>query len=430
MELAHRVGHQRGLLAQAGRESRLAGRGRRPRFLQCLDAATRQGNQRRVVLAERLLLVVHRGQRRQPERLAHGRQSRRLGVVALQRAAAEEQQVLREAVGDLGLATLGQAHLGQQARGESLAVDVGRQAALRLRFEECGGHGPQARQLAGGARGEAGEQLAHLRGGRTRRPAQQREHALLHAATRIGVGLERHHVRAGRGLGERGGGIGQHAGLRLRIGRPQVGRMDAVGTGERLHLAVLREQRERRHVLARQAAAQEIEQRERRPFDDGGGVAVELAHLLHQAQHGLLAGAQHAGAFGLADHVERAGALVEQGAGLQQRRRGGAVDLGALRRGLGLAHLAPQRLVGIVQGTAELIGHPGQRAQVCRHCVRCLFTQRHLQRAYPKGHAGKGGLNSSTQERHGKRGSHPSQSVLPLRGQRREERGGPTSRRS
>ena len=66
---------------------------------------------------------------------------------------------------------------------------------------------------------------------------------------------------------ERRGGVGQLGGLRLRVGLPEVGRMDAVGAGERLHFAVLREQRERRHVLAGQAAAQEIEQRERRAFD-------------------------------------------------------------------------------------------------------------------------------------------------------------------
>ena len=126
----------------------------------------------------------------------------------------------------------------------------------------------------------------------------------------------------------------------MRVGLPEVGRMDAVGARERLHFAVLREQRQRRQVLAGQAAAQEIEQRERRAFDRGGGGAVELAHLLREADHRLLAGAQHAGALDLADHVERTGALVEQRAGLLQRRRGRAVDLGALRRGLGVAHLA------------------------------------------------------------------------------------------
>ncbi len=388
MQLAHRVGHQGGLFAQAGREAGLARRGLRPRFLQRLDAAARQRDQRRVVLAERFLFVVDRRLRAEAERLAHGHKARRLGVVAGQRAGAEEQQVLRETVGHIGLAALGQAHLGQQARGQALAVDVGRQPALRLRLEEGGGHGPQARQLAGGAGGEAGEQLAHLRGRRTHRPAQQREHALLHAATGIGVGLERHHVRASRGLDERRRGVAQRRGL--RVGLPEIGRMDAVGARERLHFAVLREQRERRHVLAGQAAAQEIEQRERRAFDGGGGVGVELAHLLHQPQDGLFAGAKHARALDLADHVERTGALMEQRACLLHRRRGGAIDLGALRRGLGLAHLAPQRLVGVVEGTAKLVGHPGQRAQVCRHCVRCLFTQRHLQRAASSRRARKG----------------------------------------
>ncbi len=166
--------------------------------------------------------------------------------------------------------------------------------------------------------------------------------------------------------------------------------MDAVGSRERLHFAVLREQRERRDVLAGQAAAQEIEQRERRAFDDAHDIAVELANLLRETDHGLFAGAQHACAFGLADHVERTGALMEQRACLLQRRRSGAVDLGALRRGFGLAHLAPQRLVCVVEGTAKLVGHPGQRAQICRHCVRYLFTQRHLQRAASSRCARKG----------------------------------------
>ncbi len=390
MELAHRIGHQRGLFAQAGREAGLAGGGGRPRFLQRLDTAARQRDERRVVAAERFLFVVDGFLRPERERLAHGLEARRLGVVARQRAGAEEQQVLREPVGDLGLAAFGQAHLRQQARREALAVDVGRQAALRLRLEERGGHGPQARQLAAGARGEAGEQLAHLRGGRAHRATQQREHALLHAATGIGVGLERHDMRAGRSLHERRRGIGQQCALRLRVGLPEVGRVDAIRARERLHFAVLREQGERRDVLAGQAAAQEIEQGERRAFDGRRGGAVELAHLLREADHGLLAGAQHAGAFGLADHVERTGALMEQRAGLLQGRGGGAVDLRALRRGLGLADLAPQRLVRVVQGTAKLVGHPGQRAQICRHCVRYLFTQRHLQRARPDGATRKG----------------------------------------
>jgi hypothetical protein len=114
-----------------------------------------------------------------------------------------------------------------------------------------------------------------------RRPAHQREHLLLERGTGGGVRLARRH----------GADIGQV--VPAPVHGPQVGRMDALGARGFLHLAVLREHRQRRDVLARQHAGDVVEQRERGVLEVVDDRARELVRLGDETLHRGLAGAQH-----------------------------------------------------------------------------------------------------------------------------------------
>jgi hypothetical protein len=168
---------------------------------------------------------------------------------------AEEQDVLRQAVGDFGLAGDAQAQLRQQPRADALGIDIGLQQPYGLRFIEGRRQLPQAGQmpLRGGT--EAGAQVTQALHRGAVGAAHDRQHLGFHGRARGCVGVDRH-------------GLGIRAQLLpCPVVAPQIGRMHAVGTGPLLQRAELREQRQRRQALAGELAAQVIEHAKRGRLD-------------------------------------------------------------------------------------------------------------------------------------------------------------------
>src|SRR6266704_2861795 len=103
----------------------LAAGHRRPGVLGTGHALAGLRDLRGVETAELRRLVVDRHAALQAIGFARRPQTRRLARIARRRALrAEEEQILREALGGLRLTALDHAQLREQARGDALAVDV------------------------------------------------------------------------------------------------------------------------------------------------------------------------------------------------------------------------------------------------------------------------------------------------------------------
>ncbi len=232
---------------------------------------------------------------------------------------------------------------------------------MGLAFAEGRGQLPQRGQLAiGGAGRQAGEQLAHALARRLGRLPHHHEHLRLEGRVRVGIGLAGRHVGVHRQIAP------------APVVRPQVGRVDALGAGQLLELAERREQRQRGHRLARQAARQVVEQREGAVLDhlDRGG--IELLGALRKTLDRRLAGAQQHGAGLQAHQLERTGALVELLPRLAQHTGVDRIDVGAADR-LAFLDVAAQGLVGRLERLAQLFMDPRDRAQVVGHLgVACI----------------------------------------------------------
>ena len=355
-ELVQRLAHQGELLGQAADAVLLATRHRRPGVLGRGHPLAGLRQVRRVEAAQAGGFVValllfgqapHLADFAQPRRLVGVR--RRLGV------GAEEQQVLRQAVRQFGLAHRAGAQLRQQPRGDALGVEVGLQQPGALGLEDGRRQLPQRGQLsrALGPRpgGEVGAQVAHAPQGWPARGAQQGQHLGLHDAARRVVRAQRRGAQVG----------GQIQPLPVRL--PQVGRVDAVGTGQRQRGPVLREQHDGGDRLARQQSGQVVQQRERRPLDHLHRGGIRQCGLGDHALHRALAGAQHVGHGGQAHEFEGAHALVELRSCAAKHRRVDGIDVAA-GQVLGVLQVATQRLVGGLQGTAQFAMDPSQRAEV------------------------------------------------------------------
>ena len=354
-----RITDQRELLVQAGQAMQLATGHALPGFLGRGDALARLHQHGRVEAAQRAGVIVDRQLVRQRVDLAHRGQARRAPAVAGRVGLrAEEQQILREPLGDLVLAALEHAVLRQQARGDALAEDVEAEQAVGLRLEHRGSELPQRRHLQiGGGRAQPGAAFAHARGRQHRlRRAHDAQQVAFHRRARGGVERARRHAGVRRNLAP------------VPVDAPQVGRVDALGAGGFLHGAVLREHRQRRHRLAGQQAGEIVEQRERSVLDLLDDRRRELVRLGDELLHQRLAGAQHQRGLGQADQLERAGALVDGAARTAQHGRVDGVDVGAADR-LGLLQAAAQRLVRRLEGAAQFVLHPGQGAQVIGGCA-------------------------------------------------------------
>jgi hypothetical protein len=142
---------------------------------------------RRVEAAQARAFVVDRRRGLEFERLARRGQARTgLFAGAGHSLRAEEQQVLRQAVRRIGVLT--GAQLRQQARGESLAVDICLQQALALRLVDGRGQLPQRGQAVLAAGCQSGEQIAHALRSTGIAPAHQRQRFGFELRLRVGVG--------------------------------------------------------------------------------------------------------------------------------------------------------------------------------------------------------------------------------------------------
>ena len=212
---------------------------------------------------------------------------------------AEEEQVLRQPIGDIGVAALQQAQLRQQARRESLAVDVGRAGrcpAPRRRRRRAARTWHLRMRRAGA---EAGADLLMLR-----RRGERRVPRISASSWPSSSACDRRH-RPGAARRRVVGTVAP-----VPVDGPQVGRVHAVGPGQLLHGAVLREHRQRRDQLAGQQARQVVEQRERAALDGRRRRRRQRRGLATAALHRGLGGAQHIAGGRQADQLERADALV------------------------------------------------------------------------------------------------------------------------
>ncbi len=139
--------------------------------------------------------------------------------------------------------------------------------------------------------------------------------------------------------------------------------MDAVAASELLHVLVLGKQGNRRDRLAVQHAFEEFGQREAGALDLRGRRFAARLRPLDELLHRRFHGAQDQRGGPQAHHLERADRLVQLLAGDAQLA---VVDRGhvlAARQGR-VAHEAPQGRRRGLERLAQLVEHPGQRAEV------------------------------------------------------------------
>ena len=355
-QLLQRLTDQRKLLAQVADAVLLTAGHGRPGIPGRRHTFARQRQLRRIETAEARGFVVGRALVLQAPDAAHRLQARRTGGGGGRLGvAAEKQQVLRQAVGQFGLAAHAGTQLRQQARRDALGEDIGTQQAGGLGLKHGGGHLPQRGDLgrAHGTRAGAqvGAEVAHALQRWAARLAHQRQHLGLHRAARLVVGGTRF-----------GAGVGRQV-QPLPVDLPQVGRMHTIRTRQRLHRTVLREQHHRRHRLARQQPRQVVQQRKGHTLDEFDRRHIDERRLGDQTLHRRLAGTQHVGHGGQAHQFQRTHALVQLRARAAQHGRIDRIDVAAAQR-LGILQITPQRLVRGFQRPAQLDMHPGQRAEV------------------------------------------------------------------
>ncbi|MDT4804558.1 hypothetical protein FQZ97_373380 [compost metagenome] len=356
-ELRERVGH----LARA---RDVAARERRPHFLGGLDALARLREHQRVEAAELHHGVVDARFLRHAPGAAHGAQRGGVVLRAGHGLGAEEEQVLAEAVGHHAVAARQRGVLQQHARGGALDVGVGGNQAQRKGFEEAGGQRPEARDARQ-------QRTAPEPQAQRMQPSRGLCVAALDQLQHLAVKPRTH----GRVISERGLREGRLDLDPAPCGAPQVRRMDALIAAQLQHVAVLREQRHRRHGLAGQQCAEEIGDGKAGTLDLVHGTLGAALRFGNEALHREFDGAQHQRGRAVADHLQRADGLVQLLAGHLQRAALG------LRGTAHVAHETPQRLADTVEGFLDFSQHPGQRPEV--------FGGRHV-----AGEGGRGrGLN-------------------------------------
>ncbi len=351
---ARRVLDQHEGLDQAAEPVQFAAGDVRPDVLGRRDALACLRDHGRVETAEPRGLVVDRVRAVERPRRAHAGQPRQRPRAGVGRAGlgAEEEQVARELRRGFGAAAPHRlAQHREQPRGDALGVHVGRQQPGALGLEEGRGEPPQRGRVARRAGPERRAQVAQRprRDGVVR--AHQCQHQGFHLAARSFVGGTRRESGLWR----------QRAPFEVAV--PQIGRVDAIGPGELLGLAVLRKHRHRRHGLAGETARDEVQHRERRALDDLHRAGVDHRRPRRHALHRGLGRAQHARRSCEPHQLERAGTLVQLDARRAQHGRVDRVDVAASGR-LRLLQVAPQRLQRRLEGLAQFGAHPSERAQV------------------------------------------------------------------
>jgi hypothetical protein len=235
------------------------------------------------------------------------------------RRGTEEEQVLRQPVGDPSCPRTHAAQLRQQPRGQALDVTsprAGRRPAPRRRPPASATAWPAAAAPRRRAR-RTGRSCAAARAARAcasaPAPALPSSLRAASSAARGGTPGSAGSSRHCQSCGQRSAGCTRSA------------------PASCLHGAVLREQRHRRHRLAGELRGRGSPAARRRPARSAPPCGVTSAGRADHALHRHLAGAQHAAGRRQADQLQRAHALVQVVARAAQHRRVGRVDVGAAR---------------------------------------------------------------------------------------------------
>ena len=330
VEPAHRIGHQRELLVQTAQAQQLTRRDGRPAVLGLRDALDGLRDPAGIKAAQRGLAQVNRGMGGQLESLTQLVQHTALGALARRRRlslGAEEQEFMREAIGQQRLATGQGAQLTEQAREHALDVHRDGQTLFSDGLQEATSQHPGGRLAMGltcrGTRGQIGAQ-AHQRRGVCRQPtAQQLEQGRFKFIDRINRGLS--------GLAFAGRGQRHFQRHRRPLLHPQVRGAHHVATGQFGQGLIWGEQGHHRDGLARQATAHEVQQSERSRFDGLDALLVHRLRTVHIALYQGLTGAQQGGATAQAGQLQRTDTLVQLLTGIAQHGRVDRVHVGKAR---------------------------------------------------------------------------------------------------
>ena len=360
-EALQRVAEQGKGLGHRTQAARLAASHGRPHVLGGRDALACLHDQAGVEAPQPRCLVVGAARAfSQGPGLAHGVQARRPAGLRRIGAGAEEQQIAGQALGDFVVTAHVGAQLRKQARCHALGVEVAVEQTTGLGVEESRSQTPGGgRQSAARTSTELGAEVAQPGFGLRIRAAQQGQDEALHRVACFIVGSARGESGFGRQF------------MPMPAGTPQIGRVDAVTTGELLHGAVLRKERHTRHRPTRQQALHVVDDGEGRALDGLHRPGVDDRGLVDHALHGAFAGAQHLGRDRQTDELERAHALVQLHARRAQDGRIGRVDV-RHPHGQRFLEVAAQPLVRGVERALQLVRHPGHGAEVVPHARVCL----------------------------------------------------------
>ena len=247
IEPRQRVTDQRKLLGQAAQACQVTAGHGRPDLLGSGNPLARLRHPGRIKSAQPGLVVVDRWRAAQVIGPPHGGQTRSDRPVNLGcRLTAKEQQVMRQALGRLGVVTGPQ--LRQQLGADAFAVGIRLEQAIGLGLEEARRELPQRGQSPAGSRlrhrscthanaglrrrtpaaGQAGKKLTHACGHTGRRATHQGQQVGLDTAHGLIIGLAR--CRAAVFWQQAPG----------PLDRPEIGRMGPCDTGQLLQGAVLR----------------------------------------------------------------------------------------------------------------------------------------------------------------------------------------------
>ena len=161
-------------------------------------------------------------------------------------------------------------------------------------------------------------------------------------------------------------GFSRHGQRRFQpapLERPQVGRVNPVGTDQLQHITVLRKKGDGIHRPARQHTFKVFRQCKAGPLNPGCSILVAMFRLLQKLLDGGLHGPKYQGRTWQSDHFQCAHGLVQllardsQLPGLKRGQIGSA-------RGLCLPYKTLERLCCALQGFAKLVKNPSQGAKV------------------------------------------------------------------
>ena len=300
MQLHHRFG-DRAKLVRSGFEpvGIAAGQGG-PGLGRRGNAFARLYQQRRIETAKLRRRVVERLGAPKPIRLAHRNQRRGAGGSCRHRLGAIKQQVLCQAVNYPRLTARQRGVLRDDARRGAFDKHVGRAQPAAHRLKKRRGYLPEHARLDLTRRLRQTQADGRHRMGRLRvAGTYDLEYRLVNTRPHRGaISLRRH------------GGRQCHVDP-APFQRPQIGWVDTVAAHQFEHIAVLREQGDRRRRFTLEHAFQVFGQRKAGTLDLVGRVVAAQLRALDKLLRQRFHGAQNLGRCAQADHLQRAYCLVQ-----------------------------------------------------------------------------------------------------------------------